>query len=339
MPWKALKRRMHMKCKYCQKEISPNQLSHHEKGCKLASEFKDTLSLKDLKNIDLESLPIIVLKKCKVELNCDTCNRLISKSLAAWRARPSTTCAMCHRKDHLLEKYGVTNVAQLESTREKYKQTCLQKFGVEHASQSSVIKEKLWTNRSKEEASKVQRDIWKEREIDGTKTQIFSKAFETRSNFSDERKKEIKEKAKQTCKERYGADYWQCSEIFKIGLRERISKACKKYQYGNITFDSSWELALWIYAKDYDEEIEREPCQFEYEYNGAAHTYIPDFRYKGKLLEIKGDHYKDDQTKAKLLVAEKSGIQVLYQKDVKVYLDYCRNKFKSKFWYRKYKNK
>lgn len=54
-----------MKCKYCQKEISLRQLSRHEKCCKLASEFKDVLSLKDLENLDLENLPLIVLKKCK----------------------------------------------------------------------------------------------------------------------------------------------------------------------------------------------------------------------------------------------------------------------------------
>lgn len=327
-----------MKCKYCQKEISLRQLSRHEKCCKLASEFKDVLSLKDLENLDLENLPLIVLKKCKVELTCDTCNRSITKSLAAWKNRPLTTCAMCRRKEHLLEKYGVTNVGQLASTKEKYKQTCLQKFGVEHASQANVIKEKLWANRSKEEASKTQRDIWEEREIEGTKTQILSKTFETRSNFSGEQKNEIKEKAKQTCKERYGADYWQCSEVFKIGLRERISKACKKYRYDNITFDSSWELALWIYAEDHNEEIEREPCQFEYEYNGAMHTYIPDFRYKGKLLEIKGDHYKDDKTKAKLLVAKENDIQVLYQKDVQPYLDYMKQK-EGRLWRLKYKNR
>lgn len=327
-----------MKCKYCQKEISPRQLSHHEKCCKLASEFKDVLSLRDLENIDLKNLPLAVLKKCKVELTCDTCSRLISKSLAAWKVRPLTTCAMCCRKDHLLEKYGVTNVGQLTSTKEKYKQTCLQKFGVEHASKSNVIKEKLWANRSKDEASETQRNIWKERVVDGTKTQILSKTFEKRSSFSDERKNEIKEKAKQTCRERYGAEYWQCSEVFKTGLRERISKACKKYRYGNITFDSSWELALWIYAKDCNEEIEREPCYFEYEYNGATHTYIPDFRYKGKLLEIKGDHYKDDKTKAKLLVAKENDIQVLYQKDVQPYLDYMKQK-EGRLWRLKYKNR
>lgn len=59
------------------------------------------------------------------------------------------------------------------------------------------------------------------------------------------------------------------------------------YKYDEVLFDSSWELALWIYARDHNEEIEREPCCFEYEYNGKVHKYFPDFRYKGKLIEIK----------------------------------------------------
>lgn len=68
------------------------------------------------------------------------------------------------------------------------------------------------------------------------------------------------------------------------------------------------------------------------------HTYIPDFRYKGKLLEIKGDHYKDDKTKAKLLVVKENDIQVLYQKDVQPYLDYMKQK-EGRLWRLKYKNR
>lgn len=41
--------------------------------------------------------------------------------------------------------------------------------------------------------------------------------------------------------------------------REIRRKACKKYNYEGQMFDSSWELALWIYAKDHNEEIERDP--------------------------------------------------------------------------------
>ena len=76
------------------------------------------------------------------------------------------------------------------------------------------------------------------------------------------------------------------------------TKAAKTYVYNkDIGFDSSWELAIWIYAEDHNEAIEREPCSFTYVFNGIEHTYFPDFRYNGKLIEIKGSQFFDESGK------------------------------------------
>ncbi len=40
--------------------------------------------------------------------------------------------------------------------------------------------------------------------------------------------------------------------------------------------------------------IVRCPVKFEYEFNGEKHCYIPDFSYKGKLIEIKGDNWLNE---------------------------------------------
>lgn len=67
---------------------------------------------------------------------------------------------------------------------------------------------------------------------------------------------------KQRLKEIYNRKSWE-------EIRNSNSKR-KRYLYQNQHFDSSWELALWIYAKDHNEEIEREPCCFEYEFEGKG---------------------------------------------------------------------
>lgn len=53
-------------------------------------------------------------------------------------------------------------------------------------------------------------------------------------------------------------------------------------------------MALYIYAKDHDEEIDREPIIIPYNYNGKEHYYKPDFLYKDKLIEVKADNALDE---------------------------------------------
>ena len=77
------------------------------------------------------------------------------------------------------------------------------------------------------------------------------------------------------------------------------SRANRKsmYLYDNELFDSSWGLALWIYAKDHNEEIIHEPIKLKYTYNNVEHYYYPDFKYKNSLIEIKGKQFfKNDGT-------------------------------------------
>lgn len=77
--------------------------------------------------------------------------------------------------------------------------------------------------------------------------------------------------------------------------KQMICNDCSKFRftYDNISFDSSWELAIWIYAKDHNIPIEREPVKLSFNFDGKEKHVIPDFRYDGKLIEIKGEHYYD----------------------------------------------
>lgn len=123
---------------------------------------------------------------------------------------------------------------------------------------------------------------------------------------------------------------------------EVIQKSRKKYLFDNICFDSSWELALYIYAKDHNEDIERCPCAFQYIYNDKIHYYYPDFRYKGNLVEIKGDymiddngnlidfynnHQYDEQLTYKQRCMEDNNVILMKYDDVKFAIDYAKHNY------------
>lgn len=52
-----------------------------------------------------------------------------------------------NQRINLMEKYGVTNAAQLQSVQQKTKETNLRKYGVEHHSQNKTVKEKTVSTR------------------------------------------------------------------------------------------------------------------------------------------------------------------------------------------------
>ena len=95
----------------------------------------------------------------------------------------------------------------------------------------------------------------------------------------------------------YGTDHpWKNCKIQQKRqktLIERYGKLnCRaKYLYNEITFDSSWELAIWIYCKDNGIEIEKATEHYEYFCNGKSHLYFPDFKICGVAVEVKGTQF------------------------------------------------
>lgn len=90
----------------------------------------------------------------------------------------------------------------------------------------------------------------------------------------------------ETCLKRYGVRSYSQTVDFH-------SKRKKRYMYQDLTFDSSAELAVWIYCKDNNIEIQFSSVCFEYTVDGIRHKYYPDFLIKNCLIEIKGDHFFD----------------------------------------------
>ena len=157
---------------------------------------------------------------------------------------------------------------------------------------------------------------------------LFTQSEYYKNNVVDK----MVEKGKQTCLKRYGVESWTMTED---GIKSRSYKYC----YEGLKFDSSWELALYIYAIDSKEDIKREPVKLEYFINNVLHYYVPDFLYKGELVEIKGDHlikggnlnnvYKKSsfKDKAKQECMVKNGVKIMLYKDIKFALDYVKESY------------
>lgn len=290
----------------------------------------------------------------KVFTYCSECNRRLTTRFYTLRKTYKSfkdvvrVCIFCKRKKSLYEKYGVTNVLQLKSVRDKAKKTNQLKYGSESFSKTEEYRQKCWATRDKQQLSEKIREVWKSRS-QNEREHALRGFKDYAKNKTPEKRLARLEKLKQTCRERYGSDFYSSSDAGKKRRLEnpktsfRHKNGCR-YKYDNEYFDSSWELALWIYAKDHNEEIEREPQAFIYEFNGEKHRYYPDFKYKGQFVEIKGNHLLSETNEpesrlrelAKLEFAKQNNIVFLFQEDVFQYREYAAKKFSSWVWYRQF---
>jgi len=83
----------------------------------------------------------------KINLSCDKCSvekTITYKSYTSYGyTNGDYLCRKCKLEKNNMEKYGVVNVFQLESVKQKSKETILDKYGVENVSQSSEIQLKV----------------------------------------------------------------------------------------------------------------------------------------------------------------------------------------------------
>ena len=140
--------------------------------------------------------------------------------------------------------------------------------------------------------------------------------------------KEALEKARQTCLLKYGEEYTTRLPAFR-------ATNFSIYKYNSLYFDSSWELAFYIYNTDLNIEVEREPEKLIYYFNGAKHYYFPDFKINDKLFEIKSPYLY-----SKLLIPntlENAKLNCMVENNVTIitdcskYLTYIKAKYGKNF--------
>lgn len=161
--------------------------------------------------------------------------------------------------------------------------------------------------------------------------------------------KEKIEKTNKTLIEKYGSlenaykqRYEKIQNVFqsKYGTKYPLMfYSHKKYGFDNNLFDSSWELAYYIWLKDKGISFEYHTQKIEYiGDDGKNHIYFPDFIVNGKIVEIKGDHFFNEKGepfnkytkrswKAKYDLILQKGGQIFRFEDIKPYLSYVKENY------------
>ena len=153
------------------------------------------------------------------------------------------------------------------------------------------------------------------------------------NNFGDKtpfKTNHFKETAKKTTLNRYGEENIAQTEWYHDNV-------IGKYVYNGVSFDSSWELSVWIYFTDNNIPIEREPCRLFFYENDKKRVYFPDFIILDTFVEIKRDDLLDENGKLLDKVKEKcleDNNVVLWRKvDIDPFLLYCKEKYGGIDWY------
>ena len=263
-------------------------------------------------------------------------------------------------KQTCLKKYGTMSTFASEKIKQKIKQTNLKKYGVEHPAQNESVKRRIKNTWIKNGGAPAQRiDVqqkmhetrfkknkgkYESEKAKNQRKETMLKRYGVENAFKS---KQIQQKIKQTNLKKYGVEVASQSDVAKEHHRKTMQikygsthPYSAHYRYDNYYFDSAWELALWIYAKDHNEEILREPESFEFQHNGKIFKYIPDFKYLGNLIEVKGDHFFEDQkminpydrsldeiANAKYQCALQHGVKFFLKKDIQKYLDYIQSQY------------
>ena len=295
-----------------------------------------------------------------------------------------------------MEKYRVSHWSKTEEFKEKVKQTSLERYGVENPMQNEEVKKRLESNNFEKYGVKyvTQLDSMKEKskktciekygKDSYTQTEEFKEKFEQTSlerygTKNPMQNEEVRGKFEKTCKERYGENNVMKVEEFKLKnqqtcidhygkpfyfqTKEAQATSYKFYKYKGMNFDSSWELAFYIYHEDYGIPITRLPLQIEYFLEEESHIYNPNFEVNGQLIEIKSSvllnedyslkpHIKNlnrckteeekqrlyDICAVKTQCMKDNNVQIISNNEIKPYFKYIRDVY-GKDYLKQFKNK
>ena len=286
---------------------------------------------------------------------CSDCNREFSKKKrrGARGKNFKFLCQRCGSKRTNIMKYGVDNPMKFAPIRDKAEQTNIKKYGVNNVFKSEEIKSKIKSVINKKYGANypMQSTLIKAKSRE-TCLKKYGYTIGSQSSI-------VKEKAANTCIELYGVkcplqnsivrDKTKKTLLRKYGVTH-FSQAIEfhklkqaKFRYNNVLFDSSWELAFYIYYVDYNFTVIRTPCSIDYSYEGNEHKYFPDFKIQNRIFEIKGPQFFNEEGKLinpydsseniRAAAKHKCMLEnnVIIITDCSKYLDYVNNKYGKDF--------
>lgn len=277
----------------------------------------------------------------KVSMICEKCGKHYTRSKS--RMKEHSLCRSCKmketykndtlrlnaikkREETCLQKRGVRNVSQSKECQEKEKQTRLEKYGYEKPFMNKEFQKKVQEKAHSKEAEEKRKRT----------------SLNNHGVVHHMKNKEIAKKLKTTYREKTGYD----NPMYDPSVKEKIIETYGKigsvsgYLYNDIHFDSSWELAYYIWLVDNKKQFIYHPS-FNIEYLGSdekMHIYCPDFLVEGKFYEIKGTQFFNEKgepynfyTKQywyeKYDLIKKNNIIILKKEDINFYLKYVSNTY------------
>ena len=304
-----------------------------------------------------------------IEQNIFLCSRCKRIKTSLERYGVKSTTALKETQDKIkqtcLEKYGTESPSQNKDVIQKMLQTQKEKYGGDPRMTAE--------SRAKAKQTFIEKygvdNPLKNEDIRLKAKQTIIKRYGSSNYWNNEG---VRKKCKQTCLERYGNEYYIMSDTGQAALKDWLDKngvantallpevaekirqkaiervkefglPSHKYIFKNEKFDSSWELAYYIYNIDNNIPVEREPSSIEYvDDNGDSRLYFPDFKIGNDLIEIKGGHLINENNelidfKTKQVLHNKTrclkdnNVKILLKEDIIPYLEYIDKTYTSDF--------
>ena len=163
-----------------------------------------------------------IYKGIEYHPTCPICNRPLTFRNNKFFTFCSSKCAQSSSetrnkiKESCIRKYGVDNPRKSKEVQEKTKRTCIERYGVEHPWQTKECQEKI--RQTCIERYGVDSSL-KSKEV---REKIKQTCIERYGVDNPAKSKEVQEKTKQTCIERYGMD----NPFGNSEVREKIKQTC-----------------------------------------------------------------------------------------------------------------
>lgn len=267
------------------------------------------------------------------------------------------------RVEGFQKKYGVNNPSKLKEVRQRISEKARERFS-DDVIKSTILEKREATNIERYGCrSASQNAAVKEKNV---ATQMANNGYVGWQNEELREQAQLaahseaaNERRKMTSMEHFGVDHPLKSEDVKakqwLSYKDKtgydhpahnpeIRHSIKGYEFEGIHFDSSWELAYYIWLRDSKKAfIYHPPFFMDYvDDAGEQHKYQPDFLVEGKFIEIKGDHFFNEKgepynhyekafwwSKYNALVDNK--IEILKFEEIRQYLRYVKETYGSDY--------
>lgn len=219
--------------------------------------------------------------RAKITYKCKECGKIETIALDRFLKYNDVICRTCNSK---------LNIDYEEMIRQRMlhlKETIKEKYGVNNSWQCPNSTEKRINATRTLESKKKKSETFKKHSVEFKESQRKKTEETIIKNYGSLKEfyKQKYEKYSKTCLEKYGVSNY------------RTLCKSKRIKYDDLNFDSTWELAFYLYHKNQNDLILREPIKLEFECNGIKHFCFPDFSVNGQLYEIKGNHFFDENGK------------------------------------------